>query len=606
MTYLEFHENIEIGKLIQFAFDLHKRDFTLLPSLPHFEFYTGYGLYYGKVFKDGGIYGDIFFDNHSNVDALISLVIMKELDSSHQYPKSALFIQTITGKYNFSFYGLSQNSKTGLLDNDYEFDILSFDEKIDIFINFIEYIGFRRDDILKVINNQMSAREAFLNIAPEELKNKQWVCFRRKIYEFENNVAVSGDYSGMYIERFPFPFPEPPILDCSKVSTACIHFDSNKRRVKLININSNPDSILYTDIREAIIDGDIDASLVHIEGTKFGEQRVINLEQSLDKYREGDLDLAYTDNQEEFYNNKIGVMSSFSDIGSLIDNLDNDSSLGIGLVRDESILERYPDIVSFLIKTINYESDYSEDDVIFSKIEDVIYKNISQIYSFCMNKPVIIRLTDIKVDDLAKISHSQISDIDLLLYRGADALYCFRELLYSEIRGIIKASKINNKTAYILVPYFDNWSSFMDIKNRILEVSKEECFDNIKIGAMIENVESAIISDTISESADFISIGTNDLTESVLNKKRSIYDIDFSLLNDDVKKYIKKIVHRVKRKNNIPINICGEHSNHIENLEFYLSLNIDYITCDSSLVLGYQDFINTHYNEKTKFFIKKR
>ena len=217
-----------------------------------------------------------------------------------------------------------------------------------------------------------------------------------------------------------------------------------------------------------------------------------------------------------------------------------------------------------------------------------------------MNKPVIIRLTDIKVDDLVKISNCQISDKELFLYRGADALYCFRELLYSEIRGV------NNKTAYILVPYFDNWSSFMDIKNRILEVSKEECFDNIKIGAMIENVESAIISDTISESADFISIGTNDLTESVLNKKRSIYDIDFTLLKDDVKKYIKKIVHRVKRKNNIPINICGEHSNHIENLEFYLSLNIDYITCDSSLVLGYQDFINRYSSEKSDLYIKKR
>lgn len=605
MTYKEFRDNKEIGRLIQFAYDLHKRDFTLLPCLPYFEFYTGHGLYYGKIFKDGGVYGDVFFDNHSNVDALVSLVVMRGFDNNHQNPKSALFIQTTTGKYNSSFYGLYQNPKTGKLSHNFEFDKLTYDEQVNSFIDFIEFLGFKREDILKVINNEMSAREAFLNIAPEELKNRQWVCYRRKFYEFDNNVAVSGDYSGMYIERFPFPFSEPPILDCSKVSTACIHFDSNKNKVKLININSNPDSIIYTDIREAIIDEDIDASLVHIGGTRFGEQRVINLERSLDKYHEGYLDLAYTDNQEDFYNNKIGVMSSFSDIGSLIDNLDNDSSLGIGLVRDESILERYPDIVSFLIKTINYESYYSEDDVIFSKIEDVIYKNISQIYTFCMNKPVIIRLTDIKVDDLSKISNCQISNKELLLYRGADALYCFRELLYSEIRGIIKASKINNKIAYILVPYFDNWSSFMDIKNRILEVAEEEHFNNIKIGAMIENVESAIISDTISESADFISIGTNDLTESVLNKKRSIYDIDFSLLNDDVKKYIKKIVHRVKRKNNIPINICGEHSNHIENLEFYLSLNIDFITCDSSLVLGYQNFIN-EYNNDSNSYIKKR
>ncbi len=605
MTYKDFRDNKEIGRLIQFAYDLHKRDFTLLPCLPYFEFYTGHGLYYGKIFKDGGVYGDVFFDNHSNVDALVSLVVMRGFDNNHQNPKSALFIQTTTGKYNSSFYGLYQNPKTGKLSHNFEFDKLTYDEQVNSFIDFIEFLGFKREDILKVINNEMSAREAFLNNAPEELKNKQWVCFRRKIYEFDNNVAVSGNYSGMYIERFPFPFSEPPILDCSKVSTACIHFESNKRRVKLININSNPDSILYTDIREAIIDEVIDASLVHIERTRFGEQRVINLEQSLDKYHERDLDLAYTDNQEDLYNNKIGVMSSFSDIGSLIDNLDNDSSLGIGLVRDESILERYPDIVSFLIKTINYESDYSEDDVIFSRIEDVIFENISQIYSFYTNKPVIIRLTDIKVDDLAKISHSQISDIDLLLYRGADALSSFRELLYSEIRGIIKASANINKTAYILVPYFDNLSSFLDIKNRILDVAEEEHFNNIKIGAMIENVESAIISDTISESADFISIGTNDLTESVLNKKRSIYDIDFSLLNDDAKKYIKKIVHRIKRKNNIPINICGEHSNHIENLEFYLSLNIDFITCDSSLVLGYQDFING-YNNDSYSYIKKR
>ena len=94
MTYKDFRDNKEIGRLIRFAYDLHKRDFTLLPCLPYFEFYTGHGLYYGKIFKDGGVYGDIFFDNHSNLDALISLVVMKELDSSHQYPKSALFIQT--------------------------------------------------------------------------------------------------------------------------------------------------------------------------------------------------------------------------------------------------------------------------------------------------------------------------------------------------------------------------------------------------------------------------------------------------------------------------------------------------------------------------------
>jgi len=51
MTYKDFRDNKEIGRLIQFAYDLHKRDFTLLPCLPYFEFYTGHGLYYGKILK---------------------------------------------------------------------------------------------------------------------------------------------------------------------------------------------------------------------------------------------------------------------------------------------------------------------------------------------------------------------------------------------------------------------------------------------------------------------------------------------------------------------------------------------------------------------------
>ena len=598
MTYKQFYENQEIGRLVQYAYDLHKRDFKSFPPLPDFEFYDGCGLYYGKTYKDGGMYGEVLFDNHSDVDAVITLVVMRNLDKNHENPKSALCIQTQSGKYNPNFCGLVQDSKTRNLKFDQEFKKLSDTEQVDIFISYLEFLGFRKEDILKVMNNQMTAREAYQNVAPKEYKNRQWICYHRKFYEFDGNVAISGDYSGVYIDRFPFPFIEQPILDCSKVKTACIYFDYNKKGVRLINVNSNPDSIVYTDIREAIIDEIIDASKVSISGTKFGEQRVINLEHSLDSFNEKDLALAYTDSQEVIPKNNINIMSNASSIDTMIEGL-NSGAEGIGLFRDELVLENDPEIISGLLDIINSWWYCTDDDPVFDKIYNAIYINATKMYSIVNDKQIVFRLTDIKIDELIRKSNITL-DEETDKYRGADALHELRELLKNEVRAIINAAKHYNKTAIILVPYFNSCSSFIDIKNRIIKIAQEENYDNIKIGAMIENVESALLSDEIAEVADFISIGTNDLTESVLNKKRSINDKDFYVLNEEVKNYIRKIVHRVKRKRNIPINICGEHANNFENLEYYLSLDIDTITCNSNLVYGYIDFISKYYESKSK------
>lgn len=599
MTYKEFRENKEIGKLIQYAYDLHKRDFKSFPSLPDFEFYHGCGLYYGKTYKDGGMYGEVLFDNHSDVDALVTLVVMRWLDCNHENPKSALCIQTESGKYNPSFYGLIQDSKTRNLEFDFEFEKLTDSEQIDIFTNYLEFLGFRKEDIIKVMNNQLTAREAYQNVAPEEYKNRQWICYHRKFYEFDGNIAIGGDYSGVYIDRFPFPFKEQPILDCSKVKTACIYFDYNKKGVKLINVNSNPNSIVYTDIREAVIDEVIDASKVRISGTKFGEQKVINLERSLDTFNENDLALAYTDSQKETSKNKINIMSNASNIDTMIEGLDSGAA-GIGLFRDELVLENNSEIISDLLDIINGWWYCAEDNPVLSKVYDAIYYNATKMYSIANDKQIVFRLTDIKVDELIRKINIKLDDEETKKYRGADALYELGNLLESEARAIINAAKENNKTAVILVPYFNSCSSFLGIKNKIIEIAQEENYDNIKIGAMIENVESALLSDEIAKVADFISIGTNDLTESVLNKKRSINDKDFYVLNEEVKNYIRKIVHRVKRKRNIPINICGEHANNFENLEYYLSLDIDTITCNSNLVYGYIDFISRYYESKSK------
>lgn len=292
-------------------------------------------------------------------------------------------------------------------------------------------------------------------------------------------------------------------------------------------------------------------------------------------------------------------MSSASNIDTMIEGLDSGAE-GIGLFRDELVLENNPEIISGLLDIINSWRCCTDDDPVFDKIYDAIYCNATKMYSIVNDKQIVFRLTDIKVDELIRKSKIKLDGEETEKYRGADALYKLEKLLESEVRAIINSAKEYNKAAIILVPYFSSCSSFLGIKNQIIEIAQKENYNNVIIGAMIENVESALLSDEIAEIADFISIGTNDLTESVLNKKRSINDKDFYVLNEEVKNYIRKIVHRVKRKRNIPINICGEHANFFENLEYYLSLDIDTITCNSNLVYGYIDFISRYYESENK------
>ena len=470
-----------------------------------------------------------------------------------------------------------------------------------MFFDFLEYLGFNREDIIKVANNEMTAREAYRSVAKEEYKDRQWICCHRKFYEFDKNVAIEGNYGSVYVDEFPFPFDEQPILDCSKVKTACIYFENNKRKVKLINVNSNPDSIHYTNIREAIIDEVIDASKVNIYGTKFGEQKVINLDKSIEDYKEEDVLLADTGEEKPEKKKKIRVLSNASSLDTIIEGLEN-GSFGIGLFRDEYVTLENKEILQDLkgILLNGYFDD--EDNSITDKIFKEIYDYADKMHALSKDKDIVFRLTNISPKDLLNNKELEYA---YFAYEGASALLHFSEILESEARAIIRVVKKHNKTAKILIPCVYSKIEFEAIKGQILDVAFQEGYDNVEVGAMIENVDAARISDYIAKSADFISIGTNDLTESVLNKKRSIDDKDFSILNDEVKKYINMIVHRVKRTKDVPISICGEHINYTDNIEYFLNLDIDFITVNSNLVRGYSELLNTYYEDGRKKVKKK-
>ena len=63
-------------------------------------------------------------------------------------------------------------------------------------------------------------------------------------------------------------------------------------------------------------------------------------------------------------------------------------------------------------------------------------------------------------------------------------------------------------------------------------------------------------------------------------------------------KEIFLLMYVVSKMNQAFAPLFASVSNNIENLEYYLSLNVDTITCNSSLVYGFNNLLNRYYGRQ--------
>ena len=114
---------------------------------------------------------------------------------------------------------------------------------------------------------------------------------------------------------------------------------------------------------------------------------------------------------------------------------------------------------------------------------------------------------------------------------------------------------------------------------------------------MIELPRACLIADRIAKYADFISFGTNDLTQTTYGFSRDdvapvIKDyFDKNILKSDpfqtldqngVGELIKLAVQKARKtKPDIKIGICGEHGGDPKSIEFFKKRGFNYVSCSS-------------------------
>lgn len=206
-----------------------------------------------------------------------------------------------------------------------------------------------------------------------------------------------------------------------------------------------------------------------------------------------------------------------------------------------------------------------------------VYKLAAEVMG---SKPITIRVADIGGDKIVEALKLPEEANPMLGYRGIRVLLDKEELFKAHLRAILRASAIGNIS--ILLPMITSVEEVIGAKE-VLEKVKAElrtekvAFDeNIKVGVMIETPAAVLLSGELSREADYISMGTNDLTQYTLamdrtNRRLSGY---YNAQHPAILKMIRIVTNNVHLEGK-KICICGDMAADLEMTETFIRMGID-------------------------------
>lgn len=195
--------------------------------------------------------------------------------------------------------------------------------------------------------------------------------------------------------------------------------------------------------------------------------------------------------------------------------------------------------------------------------EDEQKNRYREILSFFPDKPVILRALDIGADK--QLPYMPISEENPCLgWRGIRILLDQPEIFLIQLRAMLKAN-LEFKNLKILLPMVTSLDEIDEAKTLLLracdEVSREMLCECIipPLGIMLEVPSLVFMLPQLAHRVDFISVGTNDLTQYLLAVDRnnthvaSLYDN----LHPALLRSLNLIVMECQRYQ-LPVSICGE------------------------------------------------
>jgi len=296
---------------------------------------------------------------------------------------------------------------------------------------------------------------------------------------------------------------------------------------------------------------------------------------------------------------------------------------GIGLVRTEHMFFKPERILA--VREMILASDTEARQKALDKLLPFQKEDFIGILGVMDKLPVIIRLIDPPLheflpkekkdmEQLAKELKLTLAQIEnkthslhefnpMLGFRGCRLGIVYPEINEMQVRAIFEAAVVLAKQGkhprpHIEIPLIGKLEEFLPLKAMVLRLAKATGADEHKvhyeIGTMIEVPRAALIADELAREAQFMSFGTNDLTQMTCGfsrddagaflkeyVKQGIYKSDpfQSIDRSGVGVLMKACVQLARAVNpKIDFGICGEHAGEPDSVEFCHQIHLSNVS----------------------------
>ncbi len=257
---------------------------------------------------------------------------------------------------------------------------------------------------------------------------------------------------------------------------------------------------------------------------------------------------------------------------------------GVGLLRAEHMITaggKHP--AAFL-----REEKYDE-------LKNVVKDGIRNVSKHFGDRPIWYRTFDARSDEFRHLKGGESEpeeDNPMIGWHGIRRDLDQPELLRAQLQAIKELRDEGHHKIGIMLPFVINVSEVQAAKKVAREVGLQPNKD-VAFGVMVETPAAVwIIDQLIEEGIDFISFGTNDLTQLTLglDRNNSLVQKHFSELHPAILRSCERVIKACKAAG-VTTSICGQAANNPEMVRTLMSFGIDSISANIDAVDDMKKFV---------------
>jgi phosphoenolpyruvate-protein phosphotransferase len=223
--------------------------------------------------------------------------------------------------------------------------------------------------------------------------------------------------------------------------------------------------------------------------------------------------------------------------------------------------------------------------------DEELFSELQYLVAPLREKPVTIRLLDIGGDKAIPFLRLPFESNPLLGKRGVRLLLDYPQLARTQLKSLLRLSQAQD--IRILVPMVTFEREMQQIRDLLVAVAHEMGIENLPLlGAMIETPAAALTVGQIARHADFLSVGTNDLTQYTLVAGRDNATVS-GYYEDTHASMLRLLDIIIAEASGKPVTICGEMAGREEVIPTLLKIGFRALSISPPLIPATKELIRS-------------